>query len=86
MQYSLKPPSSVQEYYRQFTLISQKVVEASNLKDYIQGVQFVKGLLFKYRRYTIAKTGADLDRRNLFNFYRLKGAIEDRFNISEGAD
>ena len=35
MQYSLNPPSSVQEYYRQFTLISQKVVEAGNLKDHI---------------------------------------------------
>ena len=34
----------------------------------------------------MAKTGADPDRRNLFNFCRLKGAIEDRFNISEGAD
>ena len=34
----------------------------------------------------MAKTGADLDRRNLFNFCRLKGAIEDRFNASEGAD
>ena len=34
----------------------------------------------------MAKIGADLDRRNLFNFYRLKGAIEDRFNISEGAN
>ena len=34
----------------------------------------------------MAKTGADLDRRSLFNFCRLKGAIEDWFNISEGAD
>ena len=34
----------------------------------------------------MAKTGADLDRRSLFNFYRLKGAVEDRFNISKGAD
>ena len=34
----------------------------------------------------MAKTGADLDRRNLFNFYRLKGAIEDWFNVSKGAD
>ena len=34
----------------------------------------------------MAKTGADLDRRSLFNFYRLKRAIEDRFNASKGVD
>ena len=34
----------------------------------------------------MAKIGADPDRRNLFNFYRLKRAIEDRFNVSKGAD
>ena len=34
----------------------------------------------------MAKIGADSDRRNLFNFCRLKGAIEDWFNVSEGAD
>ena len=34
----------------------------------------------------MAKTGADPDRRNLFDFSRLKRAIEDRFNASEGAD
>ena len=34
----------------------------------------------------MAKTGADLDRRSLFNFYQLKGAIEDWFNASKGAN
>ena len=34
----------------------------------------------------MAKTGANLDRRSLFDFYQLKGAIEDWFNASEGAD
>ena len=34
----------------------------------------------------MAKTGADLDRYNLFDFYWLKKAVEDRFNVSEGAD
>ena len=34
----------------------------------------------------MAKIGADLDRRNLFNFYRLKEAIEDWFNVSKGVD
>jgi len=34
----------------------------------------------------MAKTGADPDRRNLFNFYWLKKAIEDWFNISKKAD
>jgi len=34
----------------------------------------------------MAKTGADLDRRNSFNFYWLKKAIEDQFNTSKGAD
>ena len=34
----------------------------------------------------MAKTGADLDRRNLFNFCRLKGAVEDWFNTSKKAN
>ena len=34
----------------------------------------------------MAKTGADLDRRNLFDFCRLKGAVEDQFNTSKGVD
>ena len=34
----------------------------------------------------MSKTGANLDRRNLFNFSRLKKAIEDQFNISKEAD
>ena len=34
----------------------------------------------------MAKTRADLNRRNLFNFYRLKKAIENQFNTSKGAD
>jgi len=34
----------------------------------------------------MVKTGANLNRRNLFNFYWLKKAVEDWFNISEGAD
>ena len=34
----------------------------------------------------MAKTGANPDRRNLFNFCRLKKAIEDRFNTSKEAD
>ena len=46
----------------------------------------MKGLLFKYQRHIIAKTGADLDKYNLFDFCQLKGAIEDQFNASKGAD
>ena len=34
----------------------------------------------------MAKTEADLDRRSLFNFYRLKEAVEDRVSINKGAD
>ena len=34
----------------------------------------------------MAKTGANPDRHNLFNFYWLKKAIENQFNVSEGAD
>ena len=34
----------------------------------------------------MAKIGADLDRCNLFNFYQLKKAIEDQFNVSKRAD
>ena len=62
------------------------MVEAGNLEDHARGVWFVKGLPFEYRRHAMAKTGADPDRRNLFDFCRLKGAVEDWFNASEGAD
>ena len=34
----------------------------------------------------MAKTGANLDKRNLFDFCRLKKAIENWFNVSEGVD
>ena len=34
----------------------------------------------------MAKTEANLDRRNLFDFYRLKKAIKNRFNASKGVD
>ena len=67
-------------------MISQKVVEAGNLKDYVWGVWFMKGLLFEYWRYIMAKTGANLDKCNLFDFCRLKKAIKDQFNASKGVD
>jgi len=34
----------------------------------------------------MAKTGANLDRRESFNFYQLQRAIEDRLSLYEGAD
>ena len=34
----------------------------------------------------MAKIGADLDRYNLFDFCRLKRAVEDRFNVNKRAD
>ena len=34
----------------------------------------------------MAKTGANLDRYNLFDFYWLKKAIENQFNVSKGVD
>ena len=34
----------------------------------------------------MAKTGANPNRCNSFNFYQLKKAIEDRFNASKKAD
>ena len=34
----------------------------------------------------MAKTGANLDKCNLFDFCRLKKAIENQFNINKGAD
>ena len=46
----------------------------------------MKGLPYKYWKYTMAKTGANPDKCNLFDFCRLKKAIENWFNISKGAD
>ena len=34
----------------------------------------------------MAKTGADPDRHNSFNFYRLKKAVEDQVSTNKGAD
>jgi hypothetical protein len=34
----------------------------------------------------MAKTEANPDKHNLFDFCQLKKAIEDQFNASEGAD
>ena len=79
-------PSSIREYYRQFTLISQKVTKAGNLENRKRGYWFAKGLLFKYRRYTITKTGADPDKQESFNFHLLRRAVEDRLNSHKGAD
>ena len=62
-------PPGVREYCRQFILISQRVTEADNLENGQQGYWFAKGLLLKYRKYAMAKTGADPDKRESFNFY-----------------
>ena len=51
-----------------------------------RGYWFVKGLPFKYRRHAIAKTGADLDRRSLFDFYRLKETVESKITAIENAE
>jgi len=34
----------------------------------------------------MAKIGADLDRRSLFNFYCLKEAVKDQVSVNEGAN
>jgi hypothetical protein len=34
----------------------------------------------------MAKTGADPDRRESFNFYQLLRAVEDRLGLYEGVD
>jgi len=80
------PPSSIREYCRQFTLISQKVTEAGNLENRERGYWFARGLPFEYRRHAMTKTGADPDRRESFNFHLLRRAVEDRLNSHEGAD
>ena len=46
----------------------------------------MKGLLLKYRRYTIAKMGVNPDRRNLFDFYYLKETVELRITTTENAE
>ena len=47
-QYCKNPPSSIHEYCRQFTLISQRVTEAGNLENSKRGYWFAKGLPLKY--------------------------------------
>ena len=47
-QYRDNPPSSTREYYKQFTLISQRVTEAGNLENGKRGYWFIKGLPLKY--------------------------------------
>ena len=68
-QYTDSPPSSLREYYRQFTLISQRATKAGNLENGKRGYWFAKGLPLKYQKYAMAKTGANPDRRESFNFY-----------------
>ena len=68
-QYRDSPPSSLREYCRQFTLISLRATKAGNLENGERGYWFAKGLPLKYRRYAMAKTGANPDRRESFDFY-----------------
>ena len=86
LQYRNNPPSSIREYCRQFTLISQKVTKAGNLENHKQGYQFARGLPFKYQRHAMTKTGADLDKQKSFNFHLLKRAVEDRLNLYKSTD
>ena len=51
-----------------------------------QGYWFVKGLPLEYQRHAIAKTGADLDRRESFDFYQLLRAVESRIMATENAE
>jgi len=86
MQCSKNPPYSIREYYRQFTLISQRAAEADSLENGERGYWFTKGLPLKYQRHAIAKIGSNPDRRRSFNFYHLKKAIEDQVSANEGAN
>ena len=79
-------PPSVREYCRQFTLISQRVTEAGNLENGQRGYWFAKGLPLEYRKYAMAKTGADPDRRESFDFYQLLRAVELRIIATENAE
>ena len=85
-QYRDNPPSSLREYCRQFTLISQKATEAGNLDNRKRGCWFAKGLPLEYQRHAIAKTGADPDRRESFDFYQLLRAVESRIMATENAE
>ena len=85
-QYRDNPPSSLREYCRQFTLISQKATEAGNLDNRKQGYWFVKGLPLKYQKHTMAETEADPDRQKSFNFYQLLRAVELRIMATENAE
>ena len=66
-------------------MISQKVTEAGNLENGQRGYWFAKGLPLEYRRHVMAKTGADPDRRESFDFYQLLGAVESRIMATENA-
>ena len=85
-QYRDNPPSSLHEYCRQFTLISQKATEAGNLDNRKRGYWFAKGLPLEYQRHAVAKTGADPDRRESFNFYQLLRAVESRIMATENTE
>ena len=56
------------------------------MENWEWGYWFVKEFLFKYLKYTITKTGANLDRRKSFNFYLLKKAIKNKLNLYKGVD
>ena len=84
-QCSTSPPSSIRKYCRQFSLISQRVAEVGNLENGERGCWFIKGLPFEYWRYVMAKTGADLDRRESFDFYQLLRAVKLRIMAIENA-
>ena len=45
----------------------------------------MKGLPFEYRKYAMAKTGADPDRRSSFDFCQLLRAVESRIIATENA-
>ena len=46
----------------------------------------MKGLPFEYRKYAMAKTGADLDRHSSFNFYQLLRAVELKIIATENTE
>ena len=67
-------------------MISQRATEAGNLENGEQGYWFTKGLPLEYRRHAMAKTRADPDRRESFNFYQLLKAVESRIMAAENAE
>ena len=85
IQKSAEQPGSLQDYMHNFTNFLAKAVSAGNLSDYKQKQWFVYGLLTNYCRHAMAKTGTVADKPDIFNFDKLRKAVELYIMAAEDA-